>query len=106
MALAAIKLTVRQSLGDGAYSVVTKGGSVPSIAAVVTDTTTLVADAASPTQAHVTTLNTDVAALNTALSGDVVVMWDGAVVTSRKQMRVALRHALHALDAGYGGLAE
>lgn len=106
MALAAVKLTVLQSLGNGAYSVTTKGGSVPNIAAVVTDTATLVADGASPTQGHVTTLNTDVSALNSALAGDVVVMWDGAVVTTKAQMRVALRHALQAIDAGYGGLTS
>jgi hypothetical protein len=107
VALAAVKLTVGQTFdGGGNSSVTIKGGAVPNIAAVVTDTATLVADGASPTQGHVTTLNTDVAALNAALAGDVVLIWDGAVVTHRNQMRVALRHALRAIEAGYGGLAE
>lgn len=106
MALAAVKLTVGQSLGDGRYSTAVKGGSVPNLTAVSTDVSTLVADGASPTQAHVTTLNTDFSALNTALAGDVVVIWDGAVVTHRNQLRHALLHALKAVEAGYGGLAE
>lgn len=106
MALAAVKITVGQSLGDGNYSSTVKGASVPPLSAVVSDTATLVADGASPTQGHVTTLNTDVTALNSALAGDVVVLWDGTVVTSRNQLRTALRIALRAIEGGHTGLAE
>ena len=106
MALAAVKITVGQSLGGGAYSSSVKGASVPDLATVVADTATLVADGASPTQGHVTTLDTDVTALNTALAGDVVVMWDGAVVTHRSQLRAALNLALRAIEGGYSGLGE
>ena len=106
MALSAVKITVGQALDGGRYSSVVKGGSVPGLAAVVTDTATLVADAASPTQGHVNTLNTDVTALNAALSGDVVLMWDSSVVTHRNQLRSALQAALKAGEGGYGGLAE
>lgn len=134
MALAAINITIGQSLGDGAYSSVIKGASVPNISAVTTDATTvatdlaavvaddatLVADGATPTQAHVTTLdghvttlNTDYTALNTAITalaaaivGDVSIIWNGATVTHRNQLRAALRKALEAAAAGYGGLAE
>lgn len=105
MALAAVKITIGQSLGGGAYSASIKGGSVPGLAAVVADTATLVADGATPTQGHVTTLNTDVTALNSALAGDVVVIWDGSTITGRNQLRAALRLALQAVEAGYGGLA-
>lgn len=106
MALAAVKITVGQSLGGGGYSLSIKGGSAPNISAVVSDTATLVSDGASPTQGHVNTLNTDVTALNAALAGDVVLMWDGSVVTKRAQLRAALHAALRAVEAGYGGLAE
>lgn len=105
MALAAVKITIGQSLGGGGYSSTIKGGSVPPLSSVVTDTATLVSDGASPTQAHVTTLNTDVTALNAALAGDVVVVWDGSVITSRPQLRAALLLALQAVEGGYGGLA-
>lgn len=119
MALGAVKITIGQSLGGGEYSATIKGGAAPDIgttttdlATVSTDVATLVADGASPTQGHVTTLNTDLAALNTAytaltaaLGGDVVVIWDGSKITSRRQLRAALRRALEAAESGYGGLA-
>jgi hypothetical protein len=106
MALAAVKVTIGQALNDGGvYGVAIKGSSVPGLAAVVTDTATLVADGASPTQGHVTTLNTDVTALNTALAGDVVLMWDGSTVTNRRQLRSALLLALQMIDGGYGALS-
>lgn len=105
MALASVKITIGQSLGSGNYSATIKGAGVPPLASVVSDTATLVADGISPTQAHVTTLNTDVTALNSALSGDVVIVWDGSTITSRPQLRAALLLALQAVEGGYGGLA-
>lgn len=120
MALAAVNITIGASLGGGAYGSSVKGGSVPSFATVTTDmatvsadVATLVADGASPTQGHVTTLNTDFAALNTAytalaaaINGDVSIVWNGAVITSRNQLRAALQTALKAVEGGYGGLSE
>lgn len=116
MALAAVNVTIGQSLGGGAYSSSVKGGSIPVFAAttsVAADVATLVADGASPTQAHVNTLNTDwgtfstaYTALNAAINGDVTVIWNGAVITSRNQLRAALQAALSAVDGGYGGLSE
>lgn len=106
MALAAVKVTVGQSLGDGRYSSVVKGGAVPGLTTVSANIATLVADGASPTQAHVTTLNTNFTAFSTALGGDVVLIWDGSVVTHRNQIRSVLLTMLKAVDGGYGGLAE
>lgn len=106
MALAAIKITLGVAqFGGGDYYATVKGASIPPLSSVVADTATLVADGASPTQGHVNTLNTDVTALNTALSGDVVVVWDGSVVTNKRQLQAALRHALRAVDGGHGGLS-
>lgn len=106
MALAAVNITVGQALGDGHYSSVIKGGSAPNFSAVTTDVATLVADATSPTQAHVTTLNTDYTALAAAINGNVTVIWDSSVVTERNQLRAALLTMLKAVEGGYGGLAE
>jgi hypothetical protein len=72
------------------------------------DVAVLVADGATPTQAHVTTLNTDYTALATAIatsvadvsanpSANVVIVWD-ATITKRAQLRSALRSALTLLN--------
>lgn len=105
MALAAVQITVGQSLGNGHFATTIKGASVPPLSTVVSNKDTLVADGASPTQGHVNTLNTNLTALNAAFAGHVVVVWDGAVVTSRPQLRAALKAALEAVEGGYGGLA-
>lgn len=106
MALAAVNIAVGQSLGDGRHATTPKGASAPSVATVVANTATLVADGASPTQAHVNTLNTNVTALNAAFNGHVTVVWDTSTVTHRTQLREALRQALIMVEGGYGGLAE
>lgn len=106
MALAAVNLTIGQSLGDGRYGVTAKGASAPDFATVTADIATLVADGASPTQAHVTTLNTDYAPLAAAINGDVTVVWNTTNVTKRNQLRHALQVALKMVEGGYGGLAE
>jgi hypothetical protein len=130
MANAAVNITIGTSLADGTYSPSVKGASAPvltSLTTVNTDATTvadnvatLVADGASPTQAHVTTLNTNWGTLvtdlalattaastqATAINGDVTVMWNASTITHRNQMRAALRAALLAIEGGYGGLAE
>jgi hypothetical protein len=106
MALAAVNITIGQALGSGRYSSSVKGGSVPDIATVTTNVATLVADGASPTQAHVTTLNTNHTKLAAAITGDVSVIWDGSTITSRNQLRHALREAIRAVEGGCGALSE
>lgn len=120
MALAAVNITVGQSLGGGQYSTTVKGASVPDfatgttdLATVSDDVATLVADGASPTQAHVNTLNTDFTAfstsytaITTAISGDVTIIWDASTITHRNQLRAALLKIMQAVEGGYGGLVE
>lgn len=118
MTLAAVNITIGQLTDtESAYSTRLAGASVPAAAsttAVAADVATLVADGASPTQAHVTTLNTDWGTLLTAINainsvattGDVTVIWNAATITKRNQLRAALKAALKAVEAGYGGLVE
>jgi len=106
MALAAVNITIGQSLGGGAYSSTIKRGSAPNFTSVTADVATLVADGASPTQGHVNTLNTDYTALAAAITGDVSVIWDGSTITSRNQLRAALRKVIEAVNGGFGGLSE
>lgn len=82
--------------------------------AVAADVATLVADGATPTQAHVNTLNTDWTALSadiaagnlSAASVDAVLSFDAAVITTKTKLRRAVQALLAAVDAGVGGLAE
>lgn len=106
MALAAVNITIGTAFANGSYGPSVKGGAAPSFAAVTADVATLVADGASPTQAHVTTLNTDYTALAAAINGDVSVVWDTTKITHRNQLRAALTRALHAVESGIGALAE
>ena len=106
MALAAVNITVGQSLGDGKYSSAIKSASVPvlttlatvatDIATVNTDMTTvtanvatLVADGATPTQGHVNTLNTNF----TTLSTDVTAL--GTAITAASAAATTLTNALN-----------
>lgn len=117
MALASISIAVKQLLGNNHYGTLISQSAVPvapSVTTVAADVATLVADGASPTQGHVTTLNTDWTALSAAITaynaasntGDVTILWNGSTITHRGQMRSALTRALQAIEAGYGGLAE
>lgn len=71
---------------------------------VAADVATLVADGASPTQAHVTTLNTDWGTLSPLIAGpgvtngDVILSFDGANVTTKNQLRAAVAALLAILD--------
>src|SRR6266702_4791665 len=82
-----------------------RGASVPDIVAVVADTAVLVADGASPTQAHVTTLNGHVATLSPVTAGDLAVVWDPATITTVNQLKAAFAVVLAAAQGGYGGLS-
>lgn len=120
MTLAAVNISIGTSLADGTYRPIVKGGSAPDfatattdLATVAADVATLVADGASPTQGHVTTLNTDFAAANAAyaalaaaVTGDVTVIWNKSTITHRNQMRAVALKLLAAIEGGYGGLAE
>lgn len=116
MARIAFGCTLGQSLGEGRFS--SNSGSVApasTSAATAAGTLTtnvaaavavLVADGASPTQAHVTTLNTAwgplataVAAANTAsTAANVVLDIDTSVVTTKNGVKAAMRDLLRTLD--------
>lgn len=102
----ALTVTVGQSIGNGGYSI-TNGvlanpnGTPPSTATVAADIATLVADGASPTQGHVTTLNTDWGTFLTAetafrggvsaLTANVTLLYDPSAITNMNQLRAALK---------------
>lgn len=135
MARIAFGCTLGQSLGEGRFST-SAGAKTPSLtAATAADTATgtasgalttdvaaavavLVADGASPTQAHVNTLNTAWGLLETAIAAakvstaaavvsaapaNVVLDIDTAVVTTQNGVRAALRSIDQALKGS--GLA-
>lgn len=116
MALAAFTATLNQSLGDSQYNVQAGGLTDPTTTAPVTtsvaaDVATLVADGASPTQAHVTTLNTDwgtlltainayTAASATAIGGaDVTILFNTSKFTNMNQVRAASNALLRSAAA-------
>lgn len=108
MANAAIKITVGALLDGGDYDSVIGGATVPDIATILTDITTALGNAGGSFDStnDITAIQTDAVALTGAIDSDVAVVWDGAVVTNRRQLRAALELALKAVDAGYGGLDE
>lgn len=116
MARIAFGCTLGQSLGEGRFS--SNSGSVApaaTSAAVAAGTLTtnvaaavavLVADGASPTQAHVNTLNTAWGLLATAIAAaatataaaNVVLDIDNSVVTTKNGVRAALRDIMRTVD--------
>lgn len=116
MARVAFGCTLGQSLGSGLYNASAGGrASIVTLAntasgALTTDVAAavavLVADGASPTQAHVNTLNTAWGLLATAIAAadaaggavNVVLDIDEAVVTSQNAMRAALRKIMQAVE--------
>lgn len=83
--------------GGAASNATLVADAIPVAAAVAV----LVADAASPTQAHVTTLAAayttlaaDIAANGAQVSGNVVVSFDTAVITTQRMLRAALEKVL------------
>lgn len=72
-------------------------------ATVAADVATLVADGATPTQAHVTTLNTDWTAFIADIApvpanADVVLSFDAAAVLTKSQLRLAVEAILRVVD--------
>lgn len=116
MARIAFGCTLGQSLGEGRFS--SNSGSVaPSTttAAIANGTlktdvaaavAALVADGASPTQGHVTTLNTAWGLLATAIANaatgataaNVVLDIDSSVVTTKNGVKAAVRELLRTVD--------
>lgn len=121
MALAALKITVGQSLGGGVYNTSVQAGHAPDnatilteIATALTDITAALAVAAGDHDStpEIETVEVDVeaielsaTALTTLLGANVTVSYDAEVVTTKNQLRAALRAALQAIESGYGGLA-
>lgn len=120
MALSSTVVTLGQGLVEGKYNTSSYGGGAPALAStiitnqaaittlqntVAANVATLVADGASPTQAHVNTLNTNYGLLNSALtaqtallatliSGNMVVTIDTAVITSQNALKAAIKELL------------
>lgn len=106
MSNVAVTVTLNQALPGGQYST-TNGtladpnGTAPATTTVAANIATLVADGASPTQAHVTTLNTNWGTFLTAytayaggvgaLTANATFMFDPAAVTTMNQLRAILR---------------
>lgn len=94
MARAGFNITVGQSLGDGRYNSSSAGNDGG--AALATAIATAVADGATPTQAHVTAINT---ANTAATAADVVVTYDATKVTGLNQLKRVLDEVLRAAQA-------
>lgn len=86
MATRSIYVTLGVKNGDGGYP---SARTSEDGADVVSTVATLVADAASPTQAHVTALTTAL-----ARQGDLVLQWNTTNITSLTALRKAVDHAL------------
>lgn len=116
MATVSLAVNLDHALPNGDYAV--KSASIvgqPSSttlstdeATVAADVATLVADGASPTQGHVNTLNTDWAAFKTVLDayvvsvnggvGDVTIIINTTNVTTKNQLKAALRALMLQID--------
>lgn len=65
---------------------------------VAANVATLVADAGTPTQGHVTTLNTNWGLLNTDLNGDIVLSYNVSNVVSNNVLIAGLREIISRLQ--------
>jgi hypothetical protein len=106
VALAALKITVGQALGGGAYNTSVQGGLAPDNATVLTDIADALAVAAGDHDStpEIETIEASATALAGAIDANVTVVFDAAVVTTKNQLRAALRAAIQAIESGYGGL--
>lgn len=106
MATQAIKSTLGPARASGGYESqgsATAVGAAPSTAAVEAAVAVLLADGASPTQAHVNTLSAAwitlkalVDAVTTPPTGNLVVLYDDAVITDGNRFKSSLDGALQA----------
>lgn len=110
MALAAINVSIGQSLGNGNYNVGFKNGTLPAptLTTLSADITAalLVAAADHDSTPELTTIQTDANSLVLAMTSgaDVSVTWNGVTITLKNQLKAALRKVIAELDNGYGGL--
>jgi|SRR5262245_21125184 len=96
--------TINVNLNSGGSAPQLIGGASVDVASVVSATATLVADGASPTQGHVTTLNNAVTPLNAAIgAGDVCFIFDPAKITTASQLQSVIAKIMQAAQAGYFG---
>lgn len=119
MANVGLTVTLNQSLSasDGKFSssvgaIKDVNGTAPDYTAVAADIATLVADGATPTQAHVTTLNTDWGTYKAAadaytgavggLTANATFYFDPSVVNSMRKARAILRQLEHTLAGRLG----
>lgn len=99
MAVSQIKVTLGADLGEGKFNTSASYGTDPVAAAVpvAAALAVLVADGASPTQAHVTTLNSAYTTLAAAIStANLTVQVDTAVITTSNGVKAAFQKALQA----------
>lgn len=108
MARQSYAVTIGQALGPEKFNTSVAGTSDAVTSTAAVDTTAvaaaiavLVADGATPTQAHVTTLNSawttllaEITAAKAAGTGDVVLSVDLSTITTGNQLRYALRTLL------------
>lgn len=111
MAYSGVGLTLNQALPEG--QMLTQVGvdsaavlTGPDSAAVAAAVATLVADGATPTQAHVTTLSGawTTALANSLLKGDAVLLFNPATVLTRTTLRRIFDRFLDLAKGGLGGL--
>ena len=105
MANAVLKVTVGHAVPDGRYSSTVGRLGGADYTTVAANIATLVADGATPTQAHVTTLNSNWTTLKGLIDGqtgaNATLILDLSAVTNMNQVRSILRALEHAL-AGAG----
>ena len=89
MANAVITATLNQAIPGGGYSAETS--STTDGSTVAANIATLVADGASPTQAHVTTLNASWGVFNAIRTSNASFIYDTSAVTTMNQARALLR---------------
>jgi hypothetical protein len=110
MARFSVSATMNAATVNGTPTVASVGGTQDAsgnTATVAANVATLVADGASPTQAHVTTLNTNWGALLnmiTPTNKDVILSFDASVITTRTALRQAVAALLATIESGVGGL--
>ena len=104
MARAALAVSAAgTTIGSEGFGPSKSSDSVAKRTAFETTLATLVADGATPTQAHVTAANTAYTAFTSAL-GDVELSYDTTNVTSVSSLRAPVKRLIHAARAA--GLGE
>lgn len=103
MARAGFKVTVRQTLADGHTAVQVGRCADPATDTLDTLQAAAVVIGVGNASTQIAAVGTEITRLETALNGHVVLTWDTTTVTTKNQLRSALRGILHALQ-GDGSL--